>query len=177
MSSTPLVAVPYHFRVLKAIDGCSISYVCPQGPLWLFYIICVSSGPLINAVYHMHVLNALGCSISFPCPRGHRRVFYMICVSSRPLIYAVYHMHVLKVLDGCSTSLPCPQGPRGACRDRTLYADPPPSPPSWNLAGKCRAMGAEGALREICLVQFRVKNVFSPLVSILKILNFFRRTQ
>ena len=28
---------------------------------------------------------------------------------------------------------------------------PPPPPPCWVLVGKCRTMGAEGALRKICL--------------------------
>ena len=36
----------------------------------------------------------------------------------------------------------------GGGGDRTLYADPPP--PSWNLAGKCRTMGA---LRKICWIE------------------------
>ena len=42
---------------------------------------------------------------------------------------------------------------RGGRRDRTLYADSPPlpPPPPWKLAGKCRTMGAEGALRKFCL--------------------------
>ena len=35
-------------------------------------------------------------------------------------------------------------------RDRALYADSPP-PPCRVLAGKCRTMGAEGALRKFCL--------------------------
>ena len=43
--------------------------------------------------------------------------------------------------------------PRGARRDRTLYADPPPPlPPCRNLAQKCQTMGAEGALSKICLI-------------------------
>ena len=28
------MAVLYHICVLKALDGCSISYLCPQGPHW-----------------------------------------------------------------------------------------------------------------------------------------------
>ena len=34
-----------------------------------------------------------------------------------------------------------------------LHRPPPPSPPPppWKLAGKCRTMGAEGALRKFCL--------------------------
>ena len=43
---------------------------------------------------------------------------------------------------------------RGGRRDRTLYADSPPlppPPPPWKLAGKCRTMGAEGALSKFCL--------------------------
>ena len=47
----------------------------------------------------------------------------------------------------CLTSCPMWE-PRGGRRDRTLYAD---SPPPWKLAGKCRTMGAEGALRKFCL--------------------------
>ena len=39
----------------------------------------------------------------------------------------------------------------GGRRDRTLYADSPPPPPCWVLAGKCRTMGAEGTLRKFCL--------------------------
>ena len=27
----PLMAVSYHIRVLNSIDGCPISYACPQG--------------------------------------------------------------------------------------------------------------------------------------------------
>ena len=42
VSSRPLMAVAYHIRVVKALDGCFVSYACPQGPLWLFYIISVS---------------------------------------------------------------------------------------------------------------------------------------
>ena len=41
--------------------------------------------------------------------------------------------------------------PRGARRDRTLYADSPPLPPPWKLAGKCRTMGAKGARSKFCL--------------------------
>ena len=44
-----------------------------------------------------------------------------------------------------------PTGGGGGRRDRTLYADPPPPRPCWVLARKCRTMGAEGALRKICL--------------------------
>ena len=41
------MVVLYHTRVLWALDACSISYSCPLGPGWLFYIILVSSGPLM----------------------------------------------------------------------------------------------------------------------------------
>ena len=42
---------------------------CEGGKAWPFYIISMSSRPLMAVLYHIHVLKALdGCSISYPCP-------------------------------------------------------------------------------------------------------------
>ena len=129
VSSRPSMAVLYHMRVLKALDGCSISYACPQGPRWLFYIICVSSRPLMAGLYHMRVLKTLdGCSISYACPQGPQWLFYIICVSSRPSMAVLYHMRVLKALEAYGLPPPALR----LCSLPTCLPPPAPLPPLRN---------------------------------------------
>ena len=59
-----MMAILYHSRVLWALDADSISYSCPLGPSWPFYIILLSSRPLM--------------------------VFYIILMSSRTLMAILY---------------------------------------------------------------------------------------
>ena len=65
------MAVLCHTRVLLDLDGCSISYSCPLGHGWMFYIIPVSSWTLMAVLYHTRVLLDIdGWSISYLCPLG-----------------------------------------------------------------------------------------------------------
>ena len=59
------------------------------------------------------------------------------------------HIHIHTQLWYNQVLSHCVTYSRGGRRHRTLYADSPPPP--WKLAGKCRTMGAEGALRKFCL--------------------------
>ena len=75
----------YHTHVMLVLDGYSISTSCRLGPGWPFYIILVSSTPLM--------------------------VIYIILVFSWYFMAILYHTRVVHLVDGYSILYSCPHGP------------------------------------------------------------------